>query len=82
MSPRYHIFLRQRERAEAVDRAYAAFLDFHHQLRPLDGGRPGRIESTKRPESHGLLSFERVLLVYAAVLIVLIVVGNLGRHLG
>jgi hypothetical protein len=80
MSPRYRIFLSERERDEAVDRAFAAFLAAH-QLRTLDGDQTGRLESKQRPESHGLLPFERALLVYAAMLIVLIVAGHLGRHL-
>jgi hypothetical protein len=105
MSPRLRIFVSQRAREQAVDQAYAAFLDAH-QLRPLDRrepngshslfsaalpplvriaklpGRPGDGESTQRPEPHGLLLFEQLILVYLAVLIALIVAGNLWQHVG
>ena len=102
MSPRTRIFLSQRARKHAVNRAYAAFLDAHR--RPLDRqephgghsprpavpplvrnaeqhGRPGGGESTQSPESHRLIPFERLLVVYAALLMALIVAGNLW-HVG
>jgi hypothetical protein len=42
-------------------------------------GRPAGGESTERPESHGLLLGERLLLVCLAVLTALVVAGNLMR---
>jgi hypothetical protein len=43
------------------------------------GGRAGRSESTQRPKLHGLLPFERLVLVWVTVVTVLIVAGNLLR---
>jgi hypothetical protein len=45
-------------------------------------GRPREDESTRRPERHGLLPFERFLLVCMAVLAAVIVAGNLWQHAG
>jgi hypothetical protein len=42
-------------------------------------GRPAGGESTQRPEAHGLLPGERLLLVCMALVTVLVVVGNLMR---
>jgi hypothetical protein len=42
-------------------------------------GRPEGNESTPRPESHRLLLFERLVLVYVAALTAVIVAGNLLR---
>ncbi len=105
MSLRFHIFVTQRARDEAVDRIMAAFLDAY-QVRPLDGLEPngghslspaalpplaritepfpqaGGGKATQGSESHGLILFERLLLLLVAVVTALIVAGNLWTRLG
>ena len=83
MSRRFHIFVTQRARDDAVDRIMAAFLDAY-QARPLDepnGGRslsqPGGGDLAQPSESNKLLLFERLLLVLVAVVTALVVAGNL-----